>query len=70
MGEDYAREPFPVMTMEEYTDLVVRCLQLLPEEMIIHRMTGDPPKKLLIAPAWSADKKRVLNLLRRKIREA
>ncbi len=70
MGEDYEREPFPVMTMEEYTDLVVRCLQLLPEEMIVHRMTGDAPKKLLIAPAWSADKKRVLNLLRQKIREA
>ena len=70
MGEDYEREPFPMMTMEEYTDLVVRCLQLLPEEMLIHRMTGDAPKKLLIAPAWSADKKRVLNLLRQKIREA
>ena len=70
LGAQYRQDLFPVMTMEEYTDLVVDCLKLLPEDMIVHRMTGDAPKKLLIAPAWSADKKRVLNMLRAKITAA
>ena len=70
MEKEYREKPFPVMTMEEYTDLVVKCLQALPEEIIIHRMTGDAPKRLLVAPMWSADKKKVLNLLQKKIRMA
>ncbi len=70
MGREYERHPFPLFTMEEYTDLVVRCLQILPPEMVIHRMTGDGPKRLLIAPLWSGDKKRVMNLLSRKIAAA
>ena len=53
--------------MVEYTVLVVNCVKLLPEEMVIHRLTGDPPKRLLIAPAWCADKKRVLNMLQKKM---
>jgi len=70
LAEQYSRAPFPLMTMEEYTDLVVSCLQLLPKETVIHRMTGDPPRKLLVAPQWSTDKKRVLNMLQSKIRQA
>ena len=70
LEEQYRQEPFPLMTMEEYTDLVVSCLQLLPKETVIHRMTGDPPRKLLVAPKWSTDKKRVLNMLRQKIAAA
>jgi radical SAM protein (TIGR01212 family) len=70
MGRAYERHPFPLFTMEEYTDLVVRCLRILPPETVIHRMTGDGPKKLLIAPLWSGDKKRVLNMLNRKIAAA
>ena len=66
MGEEYLKEPFPVFTLEEYTDLIVDCLKLIPEHMVVHRMTGDAPKRLLIAPAWSADKKRVLNTLKKK----
>lgn len=67
MGEEYEKHPFPVFSLEEYSDLVVRCLQILPPETVIHRVTGDGPKRLLIAPLWSADKKRVLNTIRRKI---
>ena len=67
LEKQYLQQPFPLMTMEEYTDLVVECLKILPEETIIHRMTGDPPRRLLIAPEWSTDKKRVLNMLRSKI---
>ena len=70
LGEEYLRHPFPLMSMEEYTDLVVECLKLLPEDIIIHRMTGDPPRRLLIAPGWCTDKKRVINMLGRKIRMA
>ena len=67
LAEEYRRTPFPQMSMEEYCDLVVKCLQLLPEETVIHRMTGDGPRELLISPAWVTDKKRVLNMLSRKI---
>ncbi len=69
MAEEYKESPFPVMTLEEYCGLVKDCLRLLPEEILIHRLTGDGPKSLLIAPAWSADKKRVLNTLRKKLQE-
>ena len=67
---DYAAAPWSVMTLEKYSDLIVRALRLLPPETVIHRLTGDGPKKLLIEPQWCADKKRVLNTLRRKIAEA
>lgn len=56
----YAASPFPIFTMEEYVNLVCDCIALLPPSVVIHRITGDGPKRLLLAPAWSADKKRVL----------
>ena len=68
LAAEFQEDPFPIMTMEEYTDLVVKCLKELPEGVVIHRMTGDAPKRLLIEPLWSADKKRVMNLLNAKIR--
>lgn len=70
LAEDYRRNPFPVFTMEEYTDLVVECLKHLPKETVVHRLTGDGPKSLLIEPKWSGDKKKVLNLLQKKITAA
>ena len=70
MAEEYAREPFPLFTQEEYCDLVVDCLRMLPPETVVHRLTGDGPRRLLVAPLWSTDKKGVLNMLSRKIREA
>ncbi|MBR1812792.1 MAG: TIGR01212 family radical SAM protein [Lachnospiraceae bacterium] len=70
MGREYEREPFPLLTLEEYGALVVDCLRLLPKSTVVHRITGDGPKKLLIAPLWSADKKKVLNTINRMIREA
>lgn len=65
----YEEHPFALFTMEEYADFVVTCIEHLPPSMVIHRMTGDGPKKLLIAPAWSADKKRVINTIAQKFRE-
>ncbi len=64
LAEEYRERHFSQMSMEEYTDLVVECLRLLPEQTVIHRMTGDGPRKLLISPKWVTDKKRVMNMIR------
>lgn len=65
----YEQHPFPVMTLEEYLDLVIDCVALLPPGLVIHRITGDGPKRLLIAPLWSANKRLVLNSLTRRFKE-
>lgn len=67
LAREYEARPFPVMTLEQYWELVVKCLKLLPPRTVVHRITGDGPKKLLIAPLWSADKKKVLNTLNQYI---
>lgn len=59
----YLRGEFDVLTMEEYIDILCSCIEILPKETVVHRITGDAPKKLLVAPKWSADKKRVLNCI-------
>ncbi len=59
-----------IFTLEEYAELLVDCLRLLPEETVIHRLTGDGPRDLLIAPKWSLNKKHVLNTIHKYIREA
>ncbi|MBO4406491.1 MAG: TIGR01212 family radical SAM protein [Clostridia bacterium] len=66
MGDAYEKEPWPMLSLEEYADLVAESLRLLPEETVIHRLTGDGPGKLLLAPEWTRNKKRVLNAIRRK----
>ncbi len=63
------RDSFYFMSMEEYTDLVAECIALLPDETVVHRMTGDGPRKLLVEPLWTLDKKRVLNMLTKKCSE-
>ena len=67
IGEQFKRLPFPLLSLEEYTDLVVESIRILPESTVIHRMTGDGPGWLLIAPEWSRNKKKVLNTIRRKL---
>ncbi|MGN1023685.1 MAG: TIGR01212 family radical SAM protein [Lachnospiraceae bacterium] len=69
LGDAYQKSPFPTLSLEEYTDLIVESLQILPDSCVIHRITGDGPKRLLLAPLWSADKKRVLNHLHRALSE-
>lgn len=59
----YDDNPWEMMTLEDYCQLVVECIDLIPENIIVHRITGDGPRKLLIAPLWSTDKKRVLNTI-------
>ena len=65
----YEKAPFPVFSLEEYCDFVVTCIEHLPPEMVIHRLTGDGPRSLLIAPLWSTDKKRVLNTIQKRFQE-
>ena len=61
------REVLP-LSKEEYFDLLKKAVELLPENCVIHRLTGDPPKQSLIAPLWTTDKKRVMNELRQFLR--
>lgn len=70
LAGDYEDGKFKCLEMDEYIDIICSALKVLPEDMVIHRMTGDGAKKDLIAPLWSMDKKRVLNSLNKAISEA
>lgn len=59
--DDYNAGKFKALTIEEYIDILCDCIEILPQNVVIHRITGDGDKKLLVAPLWSADKKNVLN---------
>lgn len=63
LAGDYEEGKFSCLTLEEYGELLKKCVDLLPDSVVVHRITGDGAKKDLIAPLWSADKKRVLNYL-------
>lgn len=67
LADEYAAGKVPVMEFEDYIDLLCELVPLVPKELVIHRLTGDGDKKLLIAPLWSADKKRVLNEVNRRV---
>ena len=69
LAAEYEAGSFRCLTMEEYGDILVECVKLLPEETVVHRITGDGAKRDLIAPLWSADKKRVLNYLHKRLEE-
>lgn len=68
LAEDYRAGRFSVMDLEDYVRLVADCVALLPPDMVVHRLTGDGPKRILIAPEWSGDKKRVLNAVSLELR--
>lgn len=70
LAQEYREKPFRLFEMEEYCEFVAECLKLLPPGTVIHRLTGDGPKRILIAPLWSADKKRVMNALRKAIEKS
>ena len=61
LADMYREDPFPVFTMESYIDLILRCIGNLRKDIVIHRLTGDGPRDLLIAPLWSLRKRTVLN---------
>lgn len=61
LASDYMREPFPLPSRDEYISLICDILETLPENIVIHRLTGDGRKEDLIAPSWVRDKRAVLN---------
>lgn len=67
LAADYAEGKFRTMEMDEYLHILKKCVSILPEDMVLHRLTGDGAKKDLIAPLWTGDKKRVLNAIKREI---
>lgn len=69
LAKDYEQGKFEVLTLEQYTEIIKECVQIIPENVVIHRLTGDGAKKDLIAPLWSADKKTVLNTINRTLKE-
>lgn len=66
---DYSKGLFKTLSMDEYIDLLCDCIEILPKDTVVHRLTGDGDKKLLVAPLWSGDKKRVLNSISKAFRE-
>lgn len=60
---DYNDRKFDVLSQEEYTNILIGCIERLNPEIVIHRVTGDGPKDKLIAPDWSKNKRNVLNTL-------
>lgn len=65
--KDYLKGAVKPLTLSEYTDLVCKCIEIIPVNVVIHRITGDAPKNLLVEPKWSGDKKTVLNTINREL---
>ena len=64
---EYKAGKVKALSIEEYADILFDCIERLPENVVVHRLTGDAPKKYLAAPLWSADKKTVLNFINREM---
>lgn len=70
LAKDYEKGLFKTLEFDEYVNLIVKCVKIIPKDIVIHRLTGDGAKKDLIAPLWSADKRRVLNAINKALRES
>ena len=69
LAAHYRNGEFKVLTKEQYLNILITCLENLSPHIVIHRVTGDGPKKILIAPAWSGNKRDVLNTLHALMRQ-
>ena len=67
IADDYAAGKFSLMSREAYAKLVAKAVAVLPRDVVVHRLTGDGDKRILIAPDWVKDKKKTLNLIRKEI---
>lgn len=67
LADDYLKGKFRALELEEYIDIITSCIEIIPDDIVIHRLTGDGAKKDLIAPLWSADKKNVLNKINKAL---
>ena len=63
----YIKKPFNVLSLEEYVDIVISCIEILPPDIVIHRLTGDGDKNTLVEPKWSLNKKLVLNSINKAL---
>ena len=68
LADYYEKHPFPLFTLETYVQAVISCLEICRPDMVIHRLTGDGPKDLLVAPLWSSSKRHVLNTIHQTLR--
>ncbi len=68
LADDYRSGLFRTYEKDEYLDILIHCLELLSPEIVVHRVTGDGPKDILIAPRWSLNKRDVLNTLHSKMK--
>ncbi|MBQ8202886.1 MAG: TIGR01212 family radical SAM protein [Clostridia bacterium] len=68
LAEEYENGRVEALSLEEYAGILSDCISVLPKEIVVHRITGDGAKKDLIAPLWSADKKKTLNYLNKYLR--
>ena len=64
-----AQEMLNDLELPEYLELIGDCLKILPQETVIHRISGDGPKSILIAPEWSGNKRLVLNSIAKYLKE-
>ena len=69
LEKDYAAGKFTCLTIEKYAEILKQCLAVVPRNVVIHRITGDGAKQDLVAPLWSADKKKVLSYLQQALRQ-
>ena len=70
LAEEYEKGKVEALTLEEYAGALGECIAVLPQQTVVHRITGDGAKKDLIAPLWSADKKKTLNFLNQYLKKA
>ncbi len=68
LAEEYQNNRFHVLEEEEYVDLVTACIARFRPDLVLHRLTGDGPKDLLLAPMWSTAKRKVLNHIHRELK--
>ena len=67
--KDYEDSKFNALTMEQYIDILCDAISIIPKNVVIHRLTGDGDKKILVAPLWSGNKKVVLNTINKTFEE-
>ncbi len=68
LAHEYEKGKIEALTLEKYAEILKTCIAVLPSNVIVHRITGDGAKKDLIAPLWSADKKKTLNFLNKYLK--
>lgn len=69
LAEEYKQGKVKVLEFDEYVNLIKECVSIIPHNVVVHRLTGDGAKKDLLAPLWSADKKKVLNSINKALSE-